>query len=125
MICLTIPVVAFPQEPHLALKHGIYVREKAPCKGAPNAAILSWDGAGFSGAHSSKCTSRVLSRSGQMFRVSTTCSALGDGSPNPQGSESADSFMLTLLSSTRFEIRKESHDQGTYRWCSEKDIDNK
>jgi hypothetical protein len=113
MICLIIPAVAFPQEPHLVLKHGVYVREKTPCKGAPNAAIMSWDGAGFSGAHSSKCTSRVVSRSCQIFQVSTTCSALGDGSPNPGGSESADSFILTLLSSTRFEIRKEGHDQGT------------
>jgi hypothetical protein len=125
IIFISIPVVAFPQESPLALKKGIYVRERMPCKGAPNAAIMSWDGVGFSGAHSSKCTSRVLSRNGQMFQVNTTCSALGDGSPKPQGSGGAESFVLTRLSSTRFEIRKESHDQAAYRWCSANDVDGR
>lgn len=125
MMCLFFSVIAFSQEPQPALKHGIYVRENTPCKSAPNAAIIEWDGIGFSGAHSSKCISRVMSRSGQVLQVRTSCSALGDGSPHLHGSEGNQEFALTVLSSVRFEIRKESRDQGTYRWCSEKVIDSK
>jgi hypothetical protein len=120
---LSMPFLASPQDQPLSLKHGVYVRENTPCKGAPNAAILFWDGIGFSGAHSSKCTSRVLRRNGTQFQITTACSALGDGSPIAPGHEDVDSFWLTRLSSTRFGVRKEHEAQGNYRWCSAKSVD--
>jgi hypothetical protein len=116
------PLIAFSQDQQITLKHGVYVRQETPCKDAPNAAIISWDGVGFSGAHSSKCTSRVVHTDGMQFRVNTTCSALGDGSPNPAGHDYVDSFLLTQLSNTRFEVLRKSQGKNAYRWCSSKNI---
>ncbi len=113
---LLMPFVAFPQTDQLSLKPGLYVREPLECKDAPNAAILLWDGVGFSGAHSSKCTSRLVSQHGKQFHVKTACSALGDGTPDSSGY--VDNVWLTRLSNTRFTLRKESGPEGSYRWCS-------
>ena len=112
------PAGAFTQDQSLTLTPGVYVREPAPCKGAPNAAIMSWDGAGFSGPHSSKCKSKVLQKNGAKYQVSTSCSAQGDGSPNPNGNPYVEAFLLTRVSSTRFTIAKEKEPEGAYRWCS-------
>lgn len=79
---LTESYFALGQQATLQLKHGVYVQQPNACKDAPLAAMKSWDGIGFSGAHSSKCTSRVLRRKGMQFTVSTTCAAFGDGSPD-------------------------------------------
>jgi hypothetical protein len=75
------PFIAAASDQQLLLKHGIYVRGKS-CKDAANAEIQFWDGIGFCGAHSSKCTSRVLHREGARFKTETTCSAVGDGTRN-------------------------------------------
>jgi hypothetical protein len=117
---MLIPFAASSQDQHLTIKPGVYVREPAQCKGAPNASILSWDGTGFSGPHSSKCTSTVLRKNGKKYEISTSCSALGDGSPNPSGTPFVESFALTWLSSARFTIAKDNQPAGTYRWCSGK-----
>ncbi len=82
---LMMPLLAVAQDGLPALKHGIYVAKSYPCKGAPNAAILQWDGKRFSGAHSSQCTTRVLSRTGATYKLSTTCAAFGDGTPDNSG----------------------------------------
>jgi hypothetical protein len=92
-----VPVVASSGDLPLSLRHGRYVRG-ASCKDAANAEILVWDGVGFSGAHSSQCTSQVTHR-GKRF---------GDGSSNAAASDYGDSFSLNRLS------RK-----AAYRWCSE------
>jgi hypothetical protein len=68
------PLIASASDHQLLLKHGIYVRGKL-CKDAANAEILFWDGIGFSGAHSSKCTSLVLHREGTRFQIETTSAA--------------------------------------------------
>jgi hypothetical protein len=112
-----VPFIASASDQQLLLKHGIYVRGIS-CRDAANAEILSWDGIGFSGAHSSKCTSRVLHREGTRFQVKTTCSAIGDGPPNLAASDHVDSFSLNRLSGTRFELVKENQSKATFRWCS-------
>jgi hypothetical protein len=117
---LSLPFAAISQDQTLTIKSGIYVREPAQCKDAPNAAIMSWDGVRFSGPHSSKCTSTVLHQNGGKYEIRTSCASLGNGSPNPTGTPSVESFVLTRLSGTQFEIAKDNQPQGTYRWCSAK-----
>ena len=107
----------------LSLKHGVYVEKHEQCKGAPNAAIMIWDGVGISGAHSSRCTSRVLRRDKNPVQVSTSCSALGDGSPNGSGTDGADSVLLTRLSSTAFMMLRDRQESHSFRWCSANDVD--
>jgi hypothetical protein len=70
-----VPFIASASDQQLLLNDGTYVRGKS-CKDAANAEILFSDGIGFSGAHSSKCTSRVLRRVGTRFQIETTCSAI-------------------------------------------------
>jgi len=117
---ILLPLAAVSQDQQLTIKPGVYVREPAPCKGAPNASIMSWDGAGFSGPHSSKCKSTVLRKDGKKYEIKTSCSDLGDASPNPSGTPFVESFLLTRLSSTQFTLAKDNQPQGTYRWCSTK-----
>jgi hypothetical protein len=121
--CISPPFAALSQDQQLTIKHGVYVREPAQCKDAPNAAILSWDGVGFSGAHSNKCTSTVLRKSGKKYEISTSCSALGDGSPNPIGTPFVESAVLTWQSNTQFMITKGNQPEGMYRWCRVKEKD--
>jgi hypothetical protein len=65
----------------LPLQSGTYVRDGASVQDAPLAALIIYDGAAISGPHSSACRSTVLSHHGAMYRLSTTCAALGDGTP--------------------------------------------
>ena len=80
-------------------------------------ATMQWDGVGFSGAHSSKCTSQVLSHEGNDFRVGTSCAAEGDGSANLPGHADVETFSLTRVTYTRFVVLREHESKGTYRWC--------
>jgi hypothetical protein len=120
---LLLPFSAYSHEYPLSLKHGVYVSESVPCKGAPNAQILFWDGVGFSGAHSSQCTSRVERQDGSRYQISTICAAAGDGSKNAIPTPYTDSFMLRRLSITRFEFLKDTQRKSVYRWCAAKDLD--
>ncbi len=115
---LSFALLAFPQGLTLTLKPGVFVREPYACKDAPNAAIRVWDGAAFSGASSSKCTTRVLNRQGEQFRISTTCSAMGDGTPD--NSNYAEELLLTRQSDSRFSISRKGQPEGKYRWCGAK-----
>ncbi len=63
------------------LQTGTYVLAGTPCRDAPFAAIMRYDGKGLSDPHSAQCRSRILTRSGRRYRVATTCRANGDGSP--------------------------------------------
>jgi hypothetical protein len=111
-----VPLVGFAGDPELSLKHGVYVRGRS-CTDPANAEILNWDGVGFSGAHSSSCTSQVTPH-GKRFLVKNTCAAVGDGSPNATAGAFEDSFSLSVLSSRRFELFKKNQKKATYRWCS-------
>ncbi len=106
------------QSTSFSLKRGTYVQKGTDCKDPPFASMMLWDGVGFSGAHSSKCTTHVLSHRGNHFEVGTTCSALGDGSPEPAGATDVTTLSLTRLSNTSFVL--DGGDKGTssYRWCS-------
>ena len=114
--CLTV-VYAGPDAEPLPVKHGLYVQKTVSCKGAPNAAILVWDGIGLSGAHSSKCRSRIVSRNGSTFKMTTACSALGDGSPDSSGF--TEELMVSSVSKTSFVIARGTQPGIAYRWCSD------
>ena len=119
---LMMPLLAVAQDGLPALQHGIYVAKPYPCKGAPNAAIRQWDGKGLSGAHSSQCTTRVLSRTGATYKLSTSCAAMGDGTPDSSGFK--DVLTLTRRSMVSFDlIQPTATEQLAFRWCSVKDVD--
>ena len=120
---LSLPFAGIAQNQGPALKPGVYVQQKQPCKGAPNAAIMVWDGTAFSGAHSSHCASHILRRDPAHFQVSTVCSALGDGSPIAVGSNAPDSFLLTRLSYTQYIVLRDQQGQRSFRWCSVQPVD--
>lgn len=104
------------QQLRLHLRHGEYVHESIPCNNPPFAAMMSWNGIGFSGPHSAQCRSRVLTHSGNRYDISTACAALGDDTPD--ASAYVDTFTVTRLSESRFKLTKAGNPAGTYRWCS-------
>ena len=116
---ILIPCFALAQHDQLSLKHGSYVQKGVPCKDAPFAVMKSWDGVGFFGPHSSRCTTRVLSHHGNKFNTSTTCTAIGDGTPLPSGPADVETLSLIRLSNTLFTTSPANQPQATtYRWCS-------
>jgi hypothetical protein len=115
---ILVPCFALAAHGELILKHGTYVLEGSPCKEPPFAAMKSWDGIGFSGPHASKCTTRVLSHHSEQFNISTACTAIGDGTPNPPGQVDVETLSLVRLSNTRFIVSSETKPKATYRWCA-------
>lgn len=99
----------------LAIKRGVYVQEQSSCKEAPNAATLVWDGKGLSGAHSSGCTSSVVSHESSHVVIATSCAALGDGSPAPETFRQKNIF--TRLSRSKLALANEAQ-PVTYRCCA-------
>jgi hypothetical protein len=66
----------------LPLNPGTYVVSSyKPCEEAPLAGTKEFDGKTFVGPNESQCTSSVVSHHGNAYRVSTRCSAHGDGTP--------------------------------------------
>ena len=104
----------------LPIRHGIYVVDSWKCTDAPNAGIVVWDGIGFSGAHSSGCTSHVAPMPNGSYRVATACTALGDGTPDPAGAAFEDMMILKRFSSTKFTVTKATGVEMKYRWCGAK-----
>ncbi len=90
----------------LPIRHGVYVVDSWKCTDAPNAAITVWDGSGFSGAHSSGCTSHIARLPNGSYGVSTACRALGDGTRDPAGAALKDTMTLKRWSSTKFTVTK-------------------
>lgn len=101
----------------MSLRHGIYVDQSVSCKEAPLASMRSWDGVGFSGPHSSRCTSQMVNHHGNEFRVTTSCAALGDGTPTPSGKVDVETITVTQLSHVSFESSSATKPKMTYRWC--------
>lgn len=100
----------------LPLKHGTYVVVDTPCDKPAFAAVLTYDGRAFAYPHASDCRSVVRARSGQTFRVSETCSALGDGS---KITPTTTNVAYIIQSRTRFALHKEGGSTPTaYRWCA-------
>jgi hypothetical protein len=120
---LNVPGLIHAQKTHaqnarLGLKHGTYVDASVSCPAPPFAAVRSWDGIGLFGPHSSRCTSRVLSHHGNQFQISTSCSAVGDGTPNPVGQVDIQNISLIRLSNVSFVASEEAKPKTTYRWCT-------
>jgi hypothetical protein len=111
-----LPLPAFTQMNQLALRHGTYVDRRLKCKNTPNAAVITWDGIGFSGAHSSRCTSQIETHADNRFTIKTVCAAVGDGTPDVSGV--SDKFLLYRSSPTEFTLIKQAQTSQTYRWCS-------
>jgi hypothetical protein len=86
----------------LPLRPGNYVLTGQSCQDAPFAAMVTFDGRGFGGPHATHCTSAVLQQRGNDYRVHTTCTALGDGSP-AKPSALVERYRIT--SQTSFERR--------------------
>ena len=100
------------------LRHGTYVERSTPCKDAPFAVMKSWDGVGFGGPHSSRCTVKVTAKQGTTFHIADTCSALGDGTPATPDTERA---IVTVLGPESFRYGRKvpsGTDTAVYRWCS-------
>ncbi len=65
----------------LPLAHGNYVQADLACGGAPLAALRTYDGQGLGGPHDSKCVSKIIDAHGKTYKIATSCTAAGDGSP--------------------------------------------
>lgn len=98
------------------LRSGTYVLSGTSCRDAPFAATMRYDGKGLSDPHSAQCRSRILQRSGNRYRVSTTCRANGDGSPATPTTEIA---MLRIRSRIAFvyAVAGPVANASTYRLC--------
>ncbi|NHH80192.1 hypothetical protein [Burkholderia gladioli] len=107
-------VFAAAAQAALPLHAGTYVDTQAnECQDAPNTSILTYDGHGFGGAHSSHCVSTTVKRTGDEYELSTTCSALGDGTPvKPQKFKEK----IHILSPERFSMQFSEGTQ-TYKLC--------
>jgi hypothetical protein len=83
-----VPLIASSAAQELSLKHGVYARGKA-CKDPPNAAILFWDGIGFSRAHSSRTSfaSNGSDAAGFAFAISRDTTASTDTASRGQRSD--------------------------------------
>lgn len=119
---LFLPYDATGQNPSLDLGSGNYVLDGVACQDPPNAAILSWDGFTFSGAHSSQCRSKIVHLDKNRYRVNLSCSARGDGSTDPMNTDYRDTFELTRLSNSHFRISTRGREAMTYRWCIVSDL---
>ena len=114
--------VAAAQAAHgaaLPLEAGVYVRDGVPCHDAPFAALIQYDGASFSGPHSSDCTTTVVNRNGaKSYSLQTTCHAAGDGSA---AAGSTEKETLTVLSPSHLIFAHPTGlrvvDQAAYRLC--------
>jgi hypothetical protein len=95
----------------LPVEHGTYVREGFSAEDPPFAAIIEYDGTTLSGPHSNACRSTVLSHHGKDYLLSTTCAALGDGTPAaPYGEEER----VVVQSSTKIRLAH-GNDAASYR----------
>lgn len=115
-ICFLSAGLIVAQQAHSILEQGGYVQEPLACKDAPFAAIMSWNRIGFSDPHSSEYRSRVVTQSGNRYKFTTTCAALGGGTRDTSGY--VEKFTVPRLSSERFELTDAANPAGTYRWCN-------
>ena len=100
----------------LPLKPGTYVLTGTPCHDPAFAAMFDYDGHHFSYPHATKCNSVVKSHAGKTYRISETCSALGDGMATKPDTTQA---TYTVLSSARVSVsRGAGTAASSYRWCA-------
>ncbi|MET3826670.1 hypothetical protein ABIC16_002363 [Sphingomonas sp. PvP055] len=94
------------------LKPGIYVAGKQSCEAPPNAVIRQYDGRGISGAHSSACRVRIVSRRGSTFVVDQSCVDAGVG-PAPRFTERQ---TVTVRDALNFSVKIRGQSTA-YRYC--------
>jgi hypothetical protein len=98
---------------------GDYVRDGVQCQDAPFAALLKFDGKAFSGPHESNCTTSIVGRTGHQYRLTTTCRAAGDGSPQAPYTETQ---TVNVLSPSHFIFGHKTGtgamDRAAYRLCA-------
>ena len=103
----------------LPIRPGDYVRDGTPCRDAPFAALMRYDGESFSGPHESACTTVMLGRPGpRTYSLKTTCRAAGDGTPNGSYTETQ---MVKVLSPSHIIFSHATgvgaRDHAGYRSC--------
>lgn len=98
----------------LAIRSGDYVLADTPCREAPFAALMHYDGHALSGPHESACTTRLLGRTGGDVRLATTCRALGDGTPAKPSTFVA---RYRVDSPTSLTVIAATGSPRRYRWC--------
>jgi hypothetical protein len=99
----------------LPLRPGTYVPAGSPCHDPALAAMFSYDGSKFSYPHASDCRSTITSHAGRTYRISETCSALGDGSASAPSTTLA---TYTILAHSRVQVSREHNAASPYRWCA-------
>ncbi len=100
----------------LPLRPGTFVLAGTSCHAPPLAAMFTFDGHQFSYPHATHCRSTVRSHVGKTYRVTETCSALGDGSPT---APSTIETRYTIQSASHVRVGRGRADTGSaYRWCS-------
>lgn len=102
----------------LPVTPGDYVRGGGQCHDAPLAALITYDGQNFHGAHSSDCVSTILSASGRHYKLMSTCQAEGDGRPTMPYTETQS---VRIQSPSSFEFTHVNGsgkvDRAEYRLC--------
>jgi hypothetical protein len=100
----------------LPLNQGTYVLTRTPCRDPAFATMFEYEGRRFSYPHATQCRSVIRAHLGRAYRVSETCSALGDGSASaPETSQAT----YTILSNTRVRVSRGSDALvSSYRWCA-------
>jgi hypothetical protein len=108
------PSLARATDKPLPLHPGTYViASYKPCQEAPLAGVSRFNGFSFEGPHASNCQTTVLRRRGSTYRIKTTCSAMGNGSPAvPSGSVQD----IHIKSSSSFSVGN-GKQRTEYRQC--------
>lgn len=99
---LSMAFAAAAAPPLLPIKAGFHVQEDLACSGAPNAALLEYDGKGLTGAHSQDSKTSLASRKGRDYRLRVRCPAQQLG-PNPAKPYDAVQ-RVKVLSDQRFSV---------------------
>ena len=117
-ICLA-ALASGAQAASLPIKRGAYVRDGVPCRDAPFAALMQYDGKSFSGPHESDCTTLVRGRPGpRTYLLKTTCRAAGDGTPNESYAETQTVKVLSRSHITfSHTTGAGAEDRAGYRFC--------
>jgi hypothetical protein len=100
----------------LPIAHGEYVLSSMPCKDAPFAAMMNYDGKGLGGPHVSGCVTKILTHDAARYTIRTSCDAVGDGTPMPR---SVSSQSLTIKSQKHVVLQntEAGSEALDYRWC--------
>jgi len=105
------PLLLAATADQLPLKHGIFVAADTPCKGASNAAIMSyWGGDNALNVSQAECRINRVAHTGTRYTVTRTCTDI-----QSQTSMGKDVVHLTIASPSAFTI-----DGTAYRWCGMK-----